>query len=136
VSELPPSAFEKETGYVEDPDGDGFVKHPSVRWLLWVTDAITVFARGVLAGLFPALGGGAAGIALTETTNIADMATNGAKGAVLGLLIKGLERLHVWQLQPENEMPNPFRATPPSERPTPMVPKKDSERVKEPPPTA
>lgn len=113
----------------EDPDNNGLTQKPTVRWWLWLTDAVTVFIRGILNGMFPGVGGGVAGVAMTDTTNVSDMAANGAVGLALGLLLKGLERFHLWQLQPENEMPNAFRAMPVPENPVPMVPKKDAERV-------
>ena len=106
LSKLPP---------IEDADGDGLVdtRHwfvrCSTRWLLWCSDAATVFVRGVLAGLFPGVGGGGIAVTFTDSTNVQTLVTNGALGFAAGLLIKGLERFHLWLTKPENEMPNPFR---------------------------
>lgn len=96
----------------EDTDGDGLTDRPSSRWKLWASDAATVFCRGVLAGMFPGVGGAIGAVAMTETTAPDTLVLNGGVGFAAGLLIKGLERLHLWQAQPQNEMPNPFRAQP------------------------
>lgn len=96
----------------EDRDGNGLTDRPSVRWLLWCSEAGTIFGRGVLSGLFPGVGGGGIAITFTDSTNLQTLATNGALGFAAGLLIKGLERFHLWQAKPEGEMPNPFRAQP------------------------
>ncbi len=95
----------------EDRDGNGLTDRPSSRWKLWASDAITVFCRGVLAGMFPGVGGAIGAVAMTETTAPDALVLNGGVGFAAGLLIKGLERLHLWQAQPQNEMPNPFRAS-------------------------
>jgi hypothetical protein len=60
-------------------------------WLLWVTDAATVFARGVFAGLFPGVGGAGIVIAQTETTEASTVLVNGLLGFAGGLIVKGLE---------------------------------------------
>lgn len=98
----------------EDADGDGLTERPSVRWWLWLTDSGTVFVRGVLAGLYPGLGGAGIAVSFTDSTNPQTLAVNGATGFILGTLTRGLERFHFWQAKPENEMPNPFRSMPPS----------------------
>lgn len=93
----------------EDIDRNGLTERTSVRWLLWVTDSLTVFCRGVLAGMFPGVGGSIGAVAFTDSTQPQTLLANGALGFAAGLLVKGLERLHMWQAKPENEMPNPFR---------------------------
>jgi hypothetical protein len=100
------------TPHVEDADGDGLVDHlhPSVAWLLWCTDAATVFVRGCFAGLFPGVGGAVGGISITDSTRVDTIALNGLVGFALGVVVKGLERFHEWQAKSEHAMPNPFRA--------------------------
>ena len=111
MSESAPETFAKLPP-PEDADGNGLTERPSVLWLLWCSEAGTVFMRGVLAGMFPGVGGAIGAVAITDSTAADTLVVNGGIGFVYGLLIKGLERLHLWQTKPENEMPNPFRATP------------------------
>jgi len=66
---------------------------------------MTMFCRGVARGLFPAVAGGATGIALTSTTDAATIAAHGAIGFAAGLGVKGLERFHLWVTKDENELP-------------------------------
>lgn len=107
MNDQPPQGFEKLPDAIDATEE--IVSHPTKRWWLWMTDAATIFTRGVFAGLFPAVAGGVTGIAFTDTISAEAIAYNGALGFLLGLVVKGLERFHNWQAKPENEMPNPFR---------------------------
>ncbi len=94
----------------EDANGDGLTEKVSSGFWLWLTDAITVFWRGVLAGLFPAVTVAGTFIAKTDSTETQTIVNQGAMGFAIGLACKGLERFHNWTTQnPAHEMPNPRR---------------------------
>lgn len=94
----------------EDKNGDGLTERPSVVWLLWLTDMATEFLNGCIAGFGPGtlVGGGA--VALTDSTNMQTLGTQGVAGFVLACIANGIKSVVIWHHS--HPMPNPFRAPP------------------------
>lgn len=84
--------------------------HPSIAWLLWLSDAITVLCNGTFAGLGAGAGLGVvagADAAAKGAQTVSTIAAMWGGGAALG---NGVKHFLIWQHT--NPMPNPFRSTP------------------------
>ena len=68
----------------EDTNDDGLVDslHPSVRWLLWLTDAGTTFVNGALESLTVSVTVGGANAAASEETSINGLGVKAAIGTL------------------------------------------------------
>ena len=95
----------------EDANHDGLVDrpHPTVVWWLWFTDALTVFANGVLDSttVGTVVGGGNA--AVSDETTPQGISVKIALGFLAVTISGGLREFGVWRRS--NPMPNPFRTT-------------------------
>ena len=84
--------------------------HPSIAWLLWLSDAATTVINGTLAGLGVGAGVGgvaAAGAIATQTQTVTTIAAMWGGGAAFA---NGVKHFVIWHHT--NPMPNPFRNTP------------------------
>lgn len=95
----PPSA--------EDADGDGLTERPSVRWLLWCSDAVTTFCNGFFAGFGTAAVVGGASAANTDSFNPQTLSWAAALGFLVTAAANGLKHVVIWH--DSHPMPNPFR---------------------------
>ena len=91
----------------EDADGNGLTEHASIRWLLWLSDAVTEFCNGVIAGAPMGAVVGGANAASTDTMNTHALTFSAFLGFMTAAIGNGLKHLIVWHH--EHPMPNPFR---------------------------
>jgi len=76
-------------------------------FMLWLTDAATVFANGFVSGLIAgsAIGGTAA--ATSEYTDPQILSIKAALGVLISCVANGIKHVVVWHAA--NPIPNPFR---------------------------
>lgn len=91
----------------EDRDGDGLTERPSVRWLLWISDALTQFANGFLSGVPVGAVVGGANAATTDSLNPQVLSLAVIYAALLTAAGNGLKHFIIWHSA--HPMPNPFR---------------------------
>lgn len=92
----------------EDADGNGLTDRPSVRWLLWCSDALTVFCNGFIDGLAVGAVVGGASAASSDTLNAQTLSVTAALGLCVAAAANGLKAVILWHHT--HPMPNPFRA--------------------------
>lgn len=80
---------------------------PWKNWLLWVTDAITVFSNGCIASGKPGMVVGAANGTQATTVNIEDITARAVVGYFVTVFVLGYFDFVSWHK--EHQMPNPFR---------------------------
>ncbi len=94
----------------EDRDNNGLTERPSVRWLVWCSDAFTEFCNGCLAALLSGVTGGVivgGGTAAQVTSDPTTIRLNALVGFVAPVVINGGVALKEWHRT--NRMPNPFK---------------------------